>query len=124
MAPPVHADLVPAAGDLAHRVGVELAVERLDEEGGRQVQRVKLVEQPREGGEDRGMASERGLWIPRAALQLAGFPEVVEGEQERAGPGARPTGEAARIADEGQRPSPDSRLSPVPMTQRTEAPGR
>src|SRR5581483_2690150 len=78
MRPAVVADLVAAGGDLLDRVGIHLAIDRLDEERGEQAALVELVEQPREGSGDRGVASRRDRLL--TALERAGFAQVVEGE--------------------------------------------
>jgi hypothetical protein len=69
----VHAELVAAGGNLEHCLGVELAVERLDEEGRDQPECVEVVEQAREGYGNGGVAPELSLAGPTAPLQLAGL---------------------------------------------------
>ena len=71
-------ELVSAGRDLKQRLGIQLAVDRLDEEGGVQATDVELVQQAREHVGDRGMLTERRVSRPGAPLQVGGFTEVVE----------------------------------------------
>src|SRR5579884_391476 len=80
----VVAELVSAGDDLPDRVGVQLAVDRLDEERRDQAALVELVEQPGERFGDRRVAAELGVGRQLAALERGRLAEVVERKHDRA----------------------------------------
>ncbi len=81
VAPAVQPDLVAGRGDVAQRLGIELGVQPLDEEGRAQVQRGERLERARQPDGHRGVVADRPLRGP--ALEVRRLAEVVEAEQDR-----------------------------------------
>ena len=78
-------DLVAAADDLDQRLGIQLAVDRLDEERGLQMVGVEGVEQPRQHVGHRPMAAQWLAGGPGSALELAGLAQIVKRQYQGAG---------------------------------------
>ena len=80
VAPAVAGDLVAGGGEPGQRVGIELAVEPLDEEGRADVLRRQHAEQLRQRLADAEVLAQRLPLRPRPALELGRLAEVVEGD--------------------------------------------
>jgi hypothetical protein len=82
VAPAVAGDLVARGGEPGQRLGVELAVEPLEEERRTDVLRSQHAEQLRQRLADAEVLAERPALRPRPALELGRLAEVVEGDRD------------------------------------------